>query len=46
MRRHTPAWQVSVWVHGLPSSHPVPSTFGKFGSQTPVGAPHVPWTSH
>jgi hypothetical protein len=39
---HTPAWQASVRVQALPSSHPVPSAFvglehtPETGSQTPA----------
>ena len=25
--KHAPPWQVSLWVHALPSSHDMPSTF-------------------
>jgi hypothetical protein len=44
---HVPPWQVSVRVHGLPSSHAVPSAAAGL-SHTPVAglqvpaAPHVP----
>jgi hypothetical protein len=36
---HAPAWQVSVWVHGSPSSHaPARSGF----EQSPLVASHEP----
>src|SRR5262249_44073222 len=44
----TPPWHVSAWVHGLPSSHALPSGFAGFehapvaGSQTP-GEWHGSW---
>jgi len=40
---HVPAWQVSVSVHGLPSSQAVPFAFVGF-EQTPVDGSHVPAT--
>jgi hypothetical protein len=39
---HVPAWQVSLWVQALPSSHAVPLAFAGFehspvaGLQTPA----------
>ena len=42
---HTPAWQLSVCVHALPSLHAVP--FGAFGfEQLPVDTSHTPATWH
>ena len=38
---HVPAWQVSVWVHALPSSQRVPSGFGG-AAQSPVVGSQVP----
>src|SRR5438552_1129894 len=41
----TPAWQVSLWVHRLPSLQAVP--FGLAGfAQTPVDGLHVPAVWH
>jgi hypothetical protein len=41
---HTPAWQVSVWLHALPSLQPVPSAFA--GLEQPVAGLHTPAVWH
>ena len=40
-----PAWQVSVWVHMLPSAHAVPLALGGF-EHTPVAGLQVPAVWH
>jgi hypothetical protein len=40
-----PAWQVSVWVHALPSEQELPLAFAGF-EQTPVVVSHVPALWH
>src|SRR3954462_7757631 len=40
-----PAWQVSVWVHALLSSHVVPFALAGF-VQTPVAGLHAPTSWH
>ena len=42
---HTPYWQVSVRVHGVPSMHVVPFAFAGF-EQSPVAGSHVPTLWH
>jgi hypothetical protein len=39
----TPAWQVSIWVHALMSSHAVPSALAGL-EQAPVDGAHTPAT--
>jgi hypothetical protein len=41
----TPAWQLSVWVHALPSLQDTPLAFGGF-EQTPVAALQTPTSWH
>jgi hypothetical protein len=42
---HVPAWQVSVWVHALPSLHDVPSDFAGL-EHRPVPVLHVTASWH
>src|SRR2546426_1197984 len=42
---HEPPWQVSVWVHALPSLQAVPSEASGF-EQPPVEGSHTPATWH
>jgi hypothetical protein len=42
---HTPPWQVSDWVHLLPSSHEAPSAL-EGAEQVPVAESHVPASWH
>jgi hypothetical protein len=42
---HVPFWQVSVWVHALPSLHVVPFVATGF-EHAPVDGLHVPATWH
>jgi hypothetical protein len=41
---HTPAWQLSIWVHPLPSLHAEPLSFGGFVGHVPVAVSQVAWT--
>ena len=41
-----PLWQVSVWLHALPSLHAVPSTLDAGVEQTPLVVSQVPAMWH
>ena len=42
---HAPAWQVSLWVHALPSLHAAPSALAGL-EQRPVEGLHEPTPWH
>jgi hypothetical protein len=42
----TPAWQLSVWVHPLPSLQADPLIFGGFAGHVPVRALQLAWSWH